>query len=43
VHVLDDDRAAPLGGRPANTLAERDAHAGRLSLERTQDELATLI
>src|SRR5690349_20245756 len=42
VHVGHDDRAPLAGGGAADALAERDAHARGLALERSQDELPVL-
>jgi hypothetical protein len=43
VHVLDQHGLAARGGGAAHTLADGDAHAGGLALERPQHQFATLI
>jgi vanillate O-demethylase monooxygenase subunit len=40
VHVLDHDRLTLRHGGPAHALADGDAHAGRLALERPEHQLA---
>jgi hypothetical protein len=42
IHIGDHDAAPRLRRGAADALAERDAHARRLALERTEDELAPL-
>ena len=42
VHVRNDEGFSALRGRAADTAAERDPHAGNLSLKRSEDQLATL-
>ena len=43
MHVFDEHGLAALRRRPANTLADGDAHAGGLALEGAQHQFVTLI